>query len=77
MFNMLSEGEIFDAFQMSSLVAENYEKIRPETFNELEVTNTSFIRLQVDGGKEQPVDKFVRYKNNINEWYKDMEKIMV
>lgn len=29
--------------------------------------------MQVDGGKEQPVDKFVRYKNNINEWYKDME----
>src|SRR5699024_551228 len=40
--------------------------------NEIEVTNT-LIRLQVDGGKEQPVDKFVRYKNNINEWYKDME----
>ncbi|WNM52954.1 DNA polymerase [Staphylococcus phage S-CoN_Ph10] len=73
MFNMLSEGEIFDAFQMSSLVAENaMKKIRPETFNEIEVTNT-LIRLQVDGGKEQPVDKFVRYKNNINEWYKDME----
>ena len=73
MFDMLADGDIFDAFQMSSLVAKNaMKKIRPETFNEIEVTNT-LIRLQVDGGKEQPVDKFVRYKNNINEWYKDME----
>lgn len=73
MFDMLADGEIFDAFQMSSLVARNaMKKIRPETFNEIEVTNT-LIRLQVDGGKEQPVDKFVRYKNNINEWYKDMK----
>lgn len=73
MYDMLANGEIFDAFQMSSLVAQNaMAKIRPETFNEVEVTNT-LIRLQVDGGKEQPVDKFVRYKNDINEWYKDME----
>lgn len=72
MFDMLSDGEIFDAFQMSSLVARNaMRKIRPETFNEIEVTNT-LIRLQTDG--EQPVDKFVRYKNDINEWYQDMEK---
>ena len=74
MFDMLADGEIFDAFQMSSLVAQNaMKKIRPETFNEIEVTNT-LIRLQVDGGKEQPVDKFVRYKKDINEWYKDMKK---
>ena len=72
MFDMLADGDIFDAFQMSSLVAKNaMKKIRPETFNEIEVTNT-LIRLQVDGDKEQPVDKFVRYKNNINEWYDDM-----
>ena len=72
MFDMLADGDIFDAFQMSSLVAKNaMKKIRPETFNEIEVTNT-LIRLQVDGEKEQPVDKFVRYKKNINEWYDDM-----
>lgn len=72
MFDLLSDGEIFDAFQMSSLVARNaMRKIRPETFNEIEITNT-LIRLQTEG--EQPVDKFVRYKNNINEWYQDMKE---
>src|SRR5699024_9601821 len=39
MFDMLSNGDIFDAFQMSSLVARNaMRKIRPETFNEIEIT---------------------------------------
>src|SRR5699024_1777246 len=71
-FKMLSDGDIFDAFQMSSLVARTaMSKIKPETFGEVAITNT-LIRLQTDG--EQPVDKFVRYKNNINEWYEDMRK---
>ena len=72
MFELLADGEITDAFQMSSLVARNaMRKIRPETFTEIEITNT-IIRLQTDG--EQPVDKFVRYKKDIREWYQDMKK---
>lgn len=72
MFKMLSKGEIFDAFQMSSLVARNaMRKIKPNTFDEVAITNT-IIRLQTEG--EQPIDKFVRYKQNINEWYQDMDK---
>lgn len=72
MFNMLSKGEIFDAFQMSSLVARNaMRKIKPNTFDEVAITNT-IIRLQTEG--EQPIDKFVRYKQDINEWYQDMDK---
>lgn len=72
MFDMLSNGDIFDAFQMSSLVARNaMRKIEPETFDEVAITNT-IIRLQTDG--EQPIDKFVRYKKDIQEWYNDMNK---
>ena len=72
MYDMLEQGEIFDAFQMSSLVARNaMRKIKPRTFNEIAITNT-IIRLQTEG--EQPIDKFVRYKNNIQEWYQDMNK---
>ena len=29
------------------------------------------MRLSTDG--EQPVDKYIRYKNDINEWEKDMD----
>lgn len=74
MYDMLAKGEIFDAFQMSSLVAQNaMAKIKPETFDEVSITNT-LIRLQVDGGKEQPVDRFIRYKKDINEWFNDMKE---
>lgn len=73
MYDMLEQGQIFDAFQMSSLVARNaMRKIKPRTFNELAVTNT-IIRLQ-GGHGESPIDKFVRYKNDISEWYRDMER---
>ena len=73
MYDMLEQGQIFDAFQMSSLVARNaMRKIKPRTFNELAVTNT-IIRLQ-GGHGENPIDKFVRYKNDISEWYRDMER---
>jgi len=72
MFKLLSDGEVFDAFQMSSLVARNaMRKIKPNTFDEVAITNT-IIRLQTEG--EQPIDKFVRYKQDINEWYQDMDK---
>lgn len=27
------------------------------------------MRLQSDG-EEQPIDKYIRHKNDINEWYK-------
>ena len=30
------------------------------------------MRLMAEDGKEQPMDMYVRYKNDINEWYKDM-----
>src|SRR5699024_12779769 len=65
-------GDIFDAFQMSSLVARNaMRNIESETYEEVAITNT-IIRLQTDG--EQPIDKFVRYKKDIQEWYQDMNK---
>src|SRR5699024_12283366 len=68
-----ADVKIFDALHMSSLVARNpLRKITPETFAELTVTNTT-TRLQVENG-DQPVDKFVRCKNDIDEWYNDMRE---
>src|SRR5699024_12431371 len=41
MYDMLEQGEIFDAFQMSSLVAINaMRKIKPRTINKNAITNT-------------------------------------
>lgn len=39
----------------------------------MDLSNTNgVIRLMAEEGKDRPLNKFVRYKNNINLWYKEM-----
>src|SRR5690606_27154094 len=34
----------------------------------------SLMRLMAEDGAEQPIDKFVRHKENIQEWYNEMKE---
>lgn len=71
MYDMLFEGEIISSFQFETPTGrQTLEKINARTFDEVAAAN-SLMRLSTDG--EQPVDKYVRYKNDINEWEKDMD----
>jgi len=47
--------------------------INPHDIHQLTVAN-SIMRLKGEKGQETPMEKFVRYKNDINEWYKDMRE---
>lgn len=47
------------------------QKVHPISFDELAATN-SLIRLTTEG--EQLIDRYIRYKKDINEWYNDMHK---
>lgn len=71
-YEALNKGELISAFQFDSQVGNvALTSIRPTSL--LEVANAnSLMRLMSDHG-EQPMDKYIRYKNDINEWYKDME----
>ena len=72
MYKSLFDNEIPDAFQFSTKVGrETIERLKAETFDEVAAAN-SLMRLTSDG--EQPVDKFIRYKNDPLEWEKDMDK---
>lgn len=44
--------------------------VKPTSLVEVSATNT-LIRLMVEEG-EQPLARYVRYRNNIEEWYEDM-----
>lgn len=44
---------------------------KPRTLIDLSNTN-GVIRLMAEDGKERPLNKYVRYKNNLNLWYKEM-----
>jgi DNA polymerase-3 subunit alpha len=73
MFKLLFEGQILDAFQFDSAVgSQAVQKIYPQSFYELEAGN-SLMRLSPEGG-ESPLDKYVRHKKDINEWYNEMNK---
>lgn len=71
MWDILCQGQLLSAFQFESNVGEQAIKlIQPHNLIDASNGNT-VMRLMVDTG-EQPLEKFVRYKNDINEWYKDM-----
>ena len=73
MWDILCKGEMLSAFQFESNVGEQAIKlIQPQNLIDAANGNT-VMRLMVDEG-EQPLEKFVRYKNDISEWYRDMEK---
>ena len=73
MWNILCRGELLSCFQFESSVGEQAIKlIQPQNLIDASNGNT-VMRLMVENG-EQPLEKFVRYKNNISEWYKDMKK---
>ena len=72
LWTKLNNGELISAFQFDSDVGEQALKsIKPTNLLEAAAGNT-LMRLMSEEGKEQPLDMYVRYKNDINEWYKDM-----
>lgn len=69
MWKMAWEGKIPDLFQMSTEVgAVAIRKIKPTSLLELGLVNTLERLTAQDGDTEQPIDKYVRYKNNEQEW---------
>lgn len=73
MWKQMSEGKITDLFQFMTPVGGTcIKKAKPVTVRQLAEIN-SIMRLQADSG-EQPIDRYVRFRNNINEWYKEMDE---
>ncbi|MDG0860362.1 PHP domain-containing protein [Staphylococcus equorum] len=70
MFKMLYDGHVLDAFQFETNVGQHaINKLNAQTFDEL-VSANSLMRLSGDG--EQPLDKFIKHKNNIDLWFNEM-----
>lgn len=69
MWNMVGRGEIVDLFQFDSPVGRiAIDKIKPRSLIEL-ATASSVMRLMEKDGTEQPIDTYVRYKDDISQWY--------
>ena len=73
MWRQMADGTIQNLFQMDSPVGSvAMAKARPENIRQLAEIN-SIMRLQAEG-EEQPIDRYVRFRNNIDEWYQEMKE---
>lgn len=70
----LAEGSVMDVFQFNSDVGlSGAMQIKPKTPMEMSLAN-AMIRLAGEKGKERPLDRYVRFKNDIQQWYNEMSK---
>lgn len=71
-YNLLYTGEVPDAFQFDTSQGKKaITKIKPHNFADILNGNT-LMRLQSSG--EQPIDKYVKFKNDISQWYKELRE---
>ena len=72
-WELASSGTIPQLFQFDTQVgAVCIQKAKPKNVMQLAEVN-SIMRLQVEGS-EQPIDRYVRFSTNIQEWYKEMHE---
>jgi DNA polymerase-3 subunit alpha len=70
----IQKNSVLNLFQFDSLSgSQGIKKVKPKNIQELADTN-GLIRLTAGEGMELPMDKYVRFKNNLNLWYEEMDR---
>ena len=73
MWDALANGSVLGCFQFDSSVgAQAAKKIRPRTPLEMADANGLMRLMTQEKGAETPMEKYVRYKNDISLWYEEM-----
>ena len=71
----IQNTSVIDLFQFDSLVgSQAAKKIKPSTILELADANGLMRLMTSEKGEETPMDKYVRFKNNIDLWYDEMKR---
>jgi len=75
MWNKVANREILKLFQFETDIGgQCAEKAKPLNLIELTTIN-SLMRLMTENtNTEQPIDRYLRFRNNVNEWYKEMDQ---
>lgn len=75
MWKMAENLEIVNLFQFQTQVGgQTIQKIKPTSLIELGVANAVMRLMASEKDAEQPIDTYVRYKNDIQQWYDNMRK---
>lgn len=73
-WDKLASGEVVDLFQFDSPVGgQAIKSILPRNPLQLMMAN-ALTRLTGEKGQERPIEKYVRFKNNIQLWYKECKQ---
>lgn len=76
MWDALANNEVLGCFQFDSIVGGRAAKmIKPHTPLEMADANGLMRLMTSEKGQETPLEKYVRFKNNINLWYQEMDKM--
>ena len=71
----LQEGSVLNIFQFDSDVgSQAAKKIKPESILEMSDANGLMRLMTAEKGAETPMEKYIRFKNNLNLWYLEMDK---
>ena len=71
----LEEGSVLSLFQFDSPVGRQAaKKIKPHSIFEMSDSNGLMRLMTAEKGEESPMDKYIRFKNNIELWYKEMDE---
>ena len=71
----LRENSVLNVFQFDSAVgSQAAKKIKPTNILEMSDANGLMRLMTSEKGQETPMEKYIRYKNNIDLWYSEMSR---
>lgn len=73
-WNLMGNGEVINLFQFDTPVGSQCaKKLKPQSLPDAASAN-SLMRLMAEQGAEQPMDRYVRMKDNMALWYHEMKQ---
>ncbi|MGN0992846.1 MAG: PHP domain-containing protein [Bacilli bacterium] len=74
-WKVLQENSVLNIFQFDSDVgSQAAKKIKPKSIMEMADANGLMRLMTAEKGQETPMEKYIRFKNNIELWYEEMRK---
>ena len=74
-WNVLHDNSVLNIFQFDSDVgSQAAKKIKPNSIFEMADANGLMRLMTSEKGEETPMEKYIRFKNNINLWYREMNE---
>ena len=74
-WKVLQDNSVLNIFQFDSEVgSQAAKKIKPSSILEMADANGLMRLMTSEKGQETPMEKYIRFKNDINLWYKEMDR---